>query len=128
MHLSGTSSGNDVGVLDGPADNHDGVVKRPLDLINKLVCSTTKDEGAALGLGATPENVEPLSSDLDLLKLGAGAEVLGLEVVHRCLDGTANSLDCPDQITLGDTTGAENTPVGEELGSQVTNGELCKNR
>lgn len=124
MHLHGSSTGHDAVVLDGPADNHDGVVEGPLDLVDELVSTTTEDEGAALGLGAAPEDVEPLASNLDLLEPVTATQVLGLQVVDRGLDGTANGLHGPDEVSLGHPASAEDAPVSKVLGGEVSNGEL----
>jgi len=126
VHLHSTATGNNAVVLDGPADDHDGVVEGPLDLVDELIGTTTEDKGAALGLGAAPEDVEPLATDLDLLELGATSEVLRLEVIDGSLDGAAHGLDGPHQVGLWHPASAEDSPVRKVLGGQVANGELGK--
>lgn len=46
--------------LDGPPDNHDGVMQGPLCFLHKLLSTTTEDEGTRLGLGATSEEIVPV--------------------------------------------------------------------
>lgn len=48
-----------VQYLDGPPDNHDGVVQGPLCLLHKLLCTTTEDDSACLGLRAASEEIVP---------------------------------------------------------------------
>lgn len=45
--------------LDGPAYNHDGIVQRALRLLCELLCATSQDDGARLGLRAALEKVIP---------------------------------------------------------------------
>lgn len=45
--------------LDGPADDHDGVVQGALRLLRELLGSTSEDDGARLGLRAALEKVIP---------------------------------------------------------------------
>lgn len=45
--------------LDGPPDNHDGIVQGPLCLLHKLLSTTTEEDGASLSLGAASEEIVP---------------------------------------------------------------------
>lgn len=45
--------------LDGPANNHNGVVQGALRLLCELLGSTSEDDGARLGLRAALEKVIP---------------------------------------------------------------------
>lgn len=45
--------------LDGSADDHDGVVQRPLRLLCELFCPTPQDDGARLCLRAALKEVVP---------------------------------------------------------------------
>lgn len=47
--------------LDGPSDNHDGIMQGPLCLLHKLLSATTEDDGASLSLGAASEEIVPTS-------------------------------------------------------------------
>jgi hypothetical protein len=56
-NLDGTATSHNRVVLHGTADNHDGVVDGSLTLLNELLSTTAKDDGARLGLGASSEEV-----------------------------------------------------------------------
>lgn len=47
--------------LDGPPNNHDGVVQGPLCLLHKLLSATAEDDGASLSFGAASEEIVPTS-------------------------------------------------------------------
>lgn len=113
-------------VLDSALDDHDRVVQTPLDLGNELVGSTPQDHRARLGLGATLKEVEPLASNLLLLKLSASTEVLLLDIATGRLDRTSDGLDDSSEIVRRNSTGAEDVAVGKVLGSEITNGKLGK--
>lgn len=46
--------------LDGPSDNHDGIVQGPLCLLHELLSTTTEDDGTSLSLGAASEEIVPI--------------------------------------------------------------------
>ena len=56
-NLNGAAAGDHRVVLHGAAHNHDGVVDRPLRLLDELLGAATEDDGACLGLGAAREEV-----------------------------------------------------------------------
>jgi len=125
-HLGGSSSSNDVRVLDRPLHNHDRVVQTPLHLRNELIGSTPEDHRACLGLGTILEDVEPLSSDLLLLELPTSSEVLLLDVRARRLNGSSNGLNHSSKIVGSDSTSTEDVPIGEVLGGEISDGEFGK--
>lgn len=45
--------------LNGPPDNHDGIMQGPLRLLHELLGTSTQEYGASLGLGAASEEVVP---------------------------------------------------------------------
>ena len=49
LHLNGSATSDDSGVLDGSSDNHKGVVERTLRLINELLGTSTEDDSHGLG-------------------------------------------------------------------------------
>ena len=55
---------NRLGPRPVPANNHDGVVQRPLSLGHELLSAAAEDDGARLALGDATEEVKPLTSDL----------------------------------------------------------------
>lgn len=79
-YLACTAAGDDGVVLNGPLDNHDGVVQTPLYLGDELLGASSEDERACFGCGTSLEEVEPLSSYLSLLKSLTCAEMLWLDV------------------------------------------------
>lgn len=47
--------------LDGPSDNHDGIMQGSLCLLHELLGATTEDDGTSLCLGAASEEIVPIS-------------------------------------------------------------------
>lgn len=111
-------------MLDCTAHNHNGIMERAFDLGDKLLSATTHDNRARLGLGAASEQVVAVATDLTLLEPIALAEVLGLKVIDRGLNGATNRLDHAREIIVGDTTGAEDVTISKELRGQITDGQL----
>ena len=99
-------------------------MQRPLHLGNELLGATTEHQGAGLGLGAVLEEVEALTADLPLVEAAACAEVLRADVGAGALDCGAGGLDYALHVVGGDTAGAEDVAVGEELCGEIADGEL----
>ena len=124
FHLdSSTTSDNGV-VLNRPADDHDGVVERPLRLLHELLGPAAQHDRARLALGHPGEQVEPLPADLLLLKVLARSEGAVAQIVDCGLDGAAARLHGADEVLLGDAAGAEHVAVGKVLRGDVADGEL----
>jgi hypothetical protein len=123
-YLGSSTTSNDMRVLDRPLDDHDGIVQTPLNLSNELISPTPQDHRARLRLRAAFEQIEPLPSDLPLLKLATPPEMLVLDVGARRLDGAADGLDDPSKVVGRNPTGAEDVAVGKVLGGKVANGKL----
>ena len=127
LHLNSTASCYDIPVLDRALDDHDGIVQTALDLSNELLGTSTEDECACLGLGAALEEVETLSTNLSLLELVAGSEVLLADIraggLHARAGRTAHSVE----VVGGHPSSAEDIAVGEVLCRKITDGQLAEN-
>lgn len=99
-------------------------MQRALHLGDELLGAAAQHERARLGLGAVLEEVEALAADLALVKSAAGAEVLGVDVGARALDGGSRGLDDALHVVAGYAAGAEDVAVGKVLGGEVADGEL----
>merc|ERR1719348_1893624 len=64
LHVYGATSSHHAVVLHSPPHDHDGVMEAALSLLHELLRPATKDDGARAGLGASVEEVEPLTTYL----------------------------------------------------------------
>jgi len=110
--------------LEGSSDNHDGVVKRSLSLLEVLRSSSSKNEGGGLGFDTLGEHVESFVSELNFFKLAAGSENVLSEAKDGGLhDGSSGLGDSKDIVFL-DSSSAENVSVGEVLSGKISNGKV----
>lgn len=116
FHFAGTTTGDNVLVLDGTLDDHDGVVQGALNLSDELVGTTTEDESARLCCWAALEEVEALATDLAFFEDFAGSEVGGLNVGAGGLDGCACCLADTLEVVRGNTASTEDVTVGKVSG------------
>lgn len=110
-------------VLDGPLDDHDGVVQTPLDLGDELLGPSPQQQRARLGLGAPLEQVEPLSTNLLLLEPLTPSQMLLANVGASRLDRSSHGLHHALEVVHGYASGAEDVAVGKVLGGEIADGE-----
>lgn len=116
FHFAGTTTGDNVLVLDGALDDHDGIVQGALDLGDELVGTTTEDESAGLCCRAALEEVETLATDLAFFEDITGSEVSGLNVGAGGLDRCACCLADTLEVVRGNTASTEDVAVSKESG------------
>lgn len=70
------------------------------------------------------EQVISFGTDLFLLEASAGTENVGADVVYSCLKLGSGGFSDSLHVIVGDSTGTEDSSVGEPLGGEVTDGEF----
>mmetsp|Transcript_42853 Transcript_42853/g.100760 ORF Transcript_42853/g.100760 Transcript_42853/m.100760 type:complete len:285 (-) Transcript_42853:651-1505(-) len=123
LHLDRSPARHNLGVLDGAADDHDGVVDRALRLRDELLRSSTQHNRRGLALRTLGEDVEALVPDLLLLEETARADDLGHEVLDRGLHAGAARTHHPLHVVVGHAPRAEDVAVCEVLRRQVADRE-----
>ena len=118
-YLDSSSAGDDLVVLDSPLDDHDRIMQTPLHLANKLLRPSPQQQRARHRLPAPLKQVEPLPTNLPLLKALTAPEVLRPDIRARTLRRSAHRLDDALEVVRCDAAGAEDVAVGEELGREV---------
>jgi hypothetical protein len=96
-------------------------MQTPLHFGNKLFRTTSQQQRTSLCARTVFKDVEPLSTNLPLLELATGTEVLVLDVRTGGLDRTTDGLNNSLQVIVRNSTGTENVSVGKVLSSQITN-------
>ena len=123
LHLGSSTPCDNLAVLDRSLDDHDGIVKRSLDLGDKLFGTSSEQERTRLRRGAVLEHVVPLGTDLLFLELATASQVLFLDIRTRRLDSSTDGLDHSLQVVVCHPSGTKDVPVGKVLSGQVADGE-----
>lgn len=118
--LCRSAASNDLVILDGALDNHDGVVQTPLDFRDELFGPTSKDQRARLCLPASFKQIVSLATNLLLFERLALPEVLGANVGTCRLNRTSDSLHDSLQVVDRHSTCAKDVSIGKVLCCQVT--------
>jgi hypothetical protein len=96
-----------------------------LGFLNELIGSSSDDDSAGFGIGASGEEIEAFGADLNFLELAADSEGILADVVAGVVEYGSSGFGDAFQVVIGDTAGAENISVSEVLGGQISDGQFA---